>query len=138
MFKKLSSFFSCVLILLSSLFLCNMPVSAAEITPYYLYTHTASSTLTISGTTATCVSTARGYSGETTKIFIYQALQKKNSNNSWTVVSSWSETDTGYIGSATNTKSSLASGTYRLRTVFTVYAGSAYETIESISSEKTI
>ena len=79
-----------------------------------------------------------GYSGETTKIVMEQTLQKKTSSGGWSEVASWSETDTGYIGSATNTKSSLSSGTYRLKTVFTVYAGSDYEVLTKYSTEKTV
>lgn len=106
--------------------------------PCDLYTVSASSTLTISGTTATCTSTALGYANITTKIVIEHTLQKKTSSGTWSKVASWSETDTGYKGSATNTQSNLSEGTYRLKTVFTVYAGSDYETITKYSSEKTV
>lgn len=116
----------------------GLNVSANDVMPCDLYTASASSSLTISGTKATCISKATGYSGETTKIVISQTLQKKSILGTWSKVSSWSETDSGYIGSATNTKSSLSSGTYRLKTVFTVYAGSDYETITKYSSEKTV
>lgn len=105
---------------------------------YDLYTSSASSTLTISGTVTTCISKATGYSGTTTKIVINQYLQKKTSAFAWSNVKSWSETDTGFKGSATNYAYLLPSGTYRLKTVFTVYAGTKYETITKYSSEKTI
>lgn len=117
-------------------------VSAAEndygIMPAYTYTCNCSSVLSISGSSATCTSSATGYYGETTKISVYQVLQKKTSSGSWTSVGSWQETDVGYNGYASNTKTGLSSGTYRLYTVFTVYAGSNYETIEKYSSTKTI
>ncbi len=115
-----------------------MNAFAENIVPFTLYTESATSTLTISGAKATCISKATGYSGETTKIVIEQILQKKTSSGTWNEVTSWSETDTGYIGSATNTKSSLSSGTYRLKTVFTVYAGSNYEVLTKYSTEKTV
>lgn len=116
----------------------GMVAFAENIAPSTLYTDYATSTLTISGTKAICVSKAIGYSGETTKIVMEQTLQKKTSSGGWSEVASWSETDTGYIGSATNTKSSLSSGTYRLKTVFTVYAGSDYEVLTKYSTEKTV
>ena len=135
MFKKLVSVI-CVIVL--SVMCFGMIASAENITPFTLYTDYATSTLTISGTKATCVSKATGYSGETTKIVMEQTLQKKTSSGGWSEVASWSETDTGYIGSATNTKSSLSSGTYRLKTVFTVYAGNDYEVLTKYSAEKTV
>lgn len=135
MFKKLVSLI-CVMIV--SIFCFGIAVSAEIIAPCTLYTDSASSTLTISETTATCSSTAKGYANVTTKIVIKQTLQKKSSSGIWCKVASWSETDTGYKGSATNTKSGLSSGTYRLKTIFTVYAGSDYETITKYSSEKTV
>ncbi len=135
MFKKLVSVI-CVIVV--SVMCFGIIASAENIAPFTLYTDYATSTLTISGTKATCVSKATGYSGETTKIVMEQTLQKKTSSGGWSAVASWSETDTGYIGSATNTKSSLSSGTYRLKTVFTVYAGSDYEVLTKYSTEKTI
>lgn len=113
-------------------------VSAQEVSVYDLYTKSTFSTLTISGTTATCKSEATGYSGTTTKIVIVQTLQTKTSSGTWSKVKAWSETDTGYKGSLTNYAYSLSTGTYRLKSVFTVYAGTQYETITKYSSRKTI
>ncbi|NMB32881.1 MAG: hypothetical protein GX992_01390 [Clostridium sp.] len=138
MFKKLVSLITVAVILSFLLTFFSIPVSSSDVSPCYLYTYSAFSTLTISGTTATCTSTAKGYIGLTTKVYTYQALEKKNSNNSWSLVESWGKNDIGYIGSATNVKSGLAPGTYRLRTSFTVYAGSEYEIVEVLSFEKTI
>lgn len=131
-------FFVAVLSLILSLFCLNIVVSANDIMPADLYTSSCSSTLKISGTTATCTSNATGYVGETTKIVMDQTLQKKTSSGLCSKVSSWSETDKGYKGSATNTISDLSKGTYRLKTVFTIYSGTNYETIEKISSEVTV
>ena len=113
-------------------------VFAQEASVYNLYTSSCSSTLTISGTTAKCTSRATGYRNETTKIVITQTLQKKTSAGSWNNVSNWSKTDTGYKSYAANSKSNLAKGTYRLKTVFKVYAGSDYETLTKYSLNKTI
>lgn len=125
-------------------FVISNTVSAAEkipdVSPEYLYTYTCSSTLTTSGTTATCKSTAKGYYNETTKIVFKQTLQKKNSSGGWNDVTNatWTSTVYNYQGSTTNHKYSLSSGTYRLKTVFTVYAGTSYETITKYSSERVI
>ena len=135
MFKKLVSVI-CVIVV--SVLCFGMVASAENIVPFTLYTDSASSTLTIAGTTATCKSTAVGYANVTTKIVMEQTLQKKTSSGTWSKITSWSETDTGYKGSATNTKSSLSSGTYRLKTVFTVYAGNDYEVLTKYSAEKTV
>lgn len=130
-------------IVISTVCLICGTVSAAYIppdSPQYNYTQSCSSELSFSGTTATCKSNATGYLNETTKIVFEQTLQKKNSSGGWSNVNnaSWTTTVYNYKGSATNTKSSLSSGTYRLKTVFKVYAGSSYETITKYSSEKNI
>lgn len=133
MMKKFLAF---VCVAVVALFFGITRVSAETVSPRSLYTDSCTSVLTISGSTATCVSRAEGYSGTTTKIVIDQTLQKKSFFGSWNEVASWSETDTGYHGYASNTKSSLSGGTYRLKTVFTVYAGSNSEEITVYSTEK--
>lgn len=135
MIKKITAAFLTAVI--SVLVLCTV-VSANGLSLYTTYLSNCSSTLTISDTTATCTSKATGYYGETTKIAISQTLQKKNSSGDWEYVDSWSETDQGYKGSATNYAYNLSSGTYRLKSVFTVYAGSDSETVEKCSFEKTV
>lgn len=135
MFKRL---FSMIAVLVICVVSVSNTVFAVEITPYWSYTSTCSSTLSISGKTATCTSKATGYSGTTTKIVISQTLQKKTSSNSWSEVDSWSETYNSFVGTATNYSYNLSSGTYRLKSVFTVYSGSKCETITKYSSEKTL
>ncbi len=130
MIKKIISLLCAVV--LSTSFAVGNVASAAVILPdfpAYSYTRECSSDLSISGTTATCNSSVTGYYNETTKIVIIQTLQKKNSSGKWEYICSWNETIDGFKGSVTNTKSSLESGTYRLKTVFTIYAGTASETI---------
>ena len=107
-----------------------------EIDLCYLYTSSVSSNISISSKTATCNSIVTGIIGTTTKIVITQRLQKKN-GDSWSNVKSWTKTVNGYTTSFTNKKSSLASGTYRTRTIAKVYKGSAYETIKVNSSTAT-
>lgn len=135
MFKKMLSF---VLTAVLTIVLLGSVVSAAEISPYYSYTSRCSSTLIISGTTATCNSAATGYDGETTKIVVEQTLEKKTLIFFWSTVDSWNTTVIGSIADITKTKSGLSDGTYRLKTVFTVYAGSNYETITVYSSERKV
>ncbi|MDE5830274.1 MAG: hypothetical protein K2H53_00820 [Clostridia bacterium] len=134
MIKKVVSLLCAVV--LSTSFAVGNVASAAVIlpdSPAYSYTHECSSTLSISGTTATCKSSVTGYYNETTKIVIVQTLQKKNSSDNWDDICSWSDTIYSFQGSLTNTKTSLSSGTYRLKTVATVYAGTANETITKYS-----
>lgn len=136
MIKKITA--AILTVIVSVLVFCTV-VSANEISLRTTYLMTCSSTLTISGTTATCDSNATGYYGETSKIAITQILQKKISSDKWEDVNSWSETDQGYKGSATNYEYNLTKGEiYRLKSVFTVYAGSDFETVEKCSFEKTV
>ena len=124
-------------IVLSTSFVVGNVASATVIlpdSPAYSYTRECSSDLSISGTTATCKSSVIGYYNKTTKIVIKQTLQKKNSSDKWEDVCSWSDTIYSFKGSLTNTKSSLSSGTYRLKTVATVYAGTEHETITKYST----
>ncbi len=135
MIKKVASLICAVV--LSTSFAVGNVASAAVIppdAPAYSYTNECSSDLSISGTTATCESSVTGYYNKTTKIVIVQTLQKKNSSGDWDYVCSWNETINGFKGSVTNTKSSLESGTYRLKTVATVYAGTEHETITKYST----
>lgn len=139
MVKKLASFL-CAIVFSTSFAVGNI-ASAAVIppdAPAYSYTYDCSSELSISGTTATCKSSVIGYYDKTTKIVITQTLQKKNSSGNWDDVCSWNDTIYSFKGSLTNTKYSLSSGTYRLKTVATVYAGTANETITKYSNEKTV
>ncbi|MCM1577200.1 MAG: hypothetical protein NC078_00175 [Ruminococcus sp.] len=116
--------------------LCGISVCAVQ--ARYAYATSVTSTLTKSGSKLTCTSTCRGIS-TVTKITAVQYLEKKNGSN-WDTVKdgTWSgSADSSYLYMS-NSKSSLDSGTYRLRTVFTVYSGTSSETIEKTSSEVTI
>ena len=132
--KKGLSFFMAVIIALSSL--CGITVCGAEMR--YAYTVSVSSKLSISNQKATCISTASGNS-TVTKITAVQYLEKK-SGSKWYSVNDepWSDSSSSNSLTFSNSKSSLSSGTYRLRTVFTVYSGSDSETVEKISKEVTI
>lgn len=140
MTRKMLSIVLAVIVSVTSLLSGN--ILAAYIppdTPQNSYTSSCSSTLTISGTTATCTSSVTGYDA-TTKIVITQTLQKQNSSGIWTDVSgaTWSSTINDCLGWSTNTKSGLSSGTYRLKSAFKVYVGNSYEPIVKYSQSKTI
>ena len=103
------------------------------ISPLYSYTASTSSTLSFSGSTATCKSVVVGMSGYVTKIVFTQKLQQKVSG-SWTTIKTWTTTKNQVSASVVNTKSSMSAGTYRLKTSAKVYNGTAYETVTSTST----
>lgn len=103
-----------------------------EIIEDYQYTSNIHSDLSISNNTASCRSTVRGFSGLATKIEVKQTLQRQI-GSSWDYVASWDKTFISWYAIYTTTKSSLVSGTYRLRTIAKVYSGSNYETIKVFS-----
>lgn len=140
MYKKLVALLS-ALVMIMSVTSANATSYAAVIppdSPAYSYTNDCNVALSISGRKATCKSTLNGYYNTTTSIEITHTLQKKNSDNEWDDVDTWSTTINNFSGSLTSTKSSLSNGTYRVKTVFTVYSGTAHETITKYSKNKTI
>lgn len=120
-----------------------VPISAAEFkgetaAPAYEIARGSSSILTTSGTTATCVSKAEG---QCVKITSEQTLEKYW--GLWICTSAdgahWTKTVNSRSISMSNTKSGLANGKYRLKTVFTLTDSSGKtETITVYSSEKTV
>ena len=130
--KVISTIISVVIMLCLSLTAFAEPElqtpSDDDISVCYLYTDKISGTLSISNKAATCKSTVRGISGTTAKIVITLTLQKKN-GSSWNKYSSWTKTFNSWYAIYSNSKESLSSGTYRVKTVAKVYNGSAYETI---------
>ncbi len=136
--KKFISAFIILAIAVSSVF--ALPVSAyakgSVVTdiaqPCYEYTLSAKSELTVSGDTATCSSRITGLSG-VTKITAVQYLEKKTLWW-WNPVDSWEYTVNGAALEMYNSKSGLESGTYQVRTVFTVYLGTNSEEIEKCSA----
>ena len=136
--KKLISLILCLILGISCfIFPANAAVIEEEtISPMYTYTTSVTSNLSISSKTATCTSNVVGKSG-VTKIEITQRLQKKN-GDSWNNIKSWTNTYTTVGATFKNTKSSLASGTYRTRTIAKVYKGTDYETIRVNSTTVTI
>lgn len=113
--------------------------SIYSVSPYYETASAATSTLTISGTTAKCESKSIGHS-DVKSCTVEQTLEKYWGLWIWNEVegASWSDTISSVSGIVTNSKSGLESGTYRLKSVFTVTTSSGEtETITVYSDEKT-
>lgn len=126
-----------VLLALLVLFLAGISVCAYGVentaSPYYLYTTTVESNLTIAGGTAYCKSSIKG-DRTVTKIYATQYLEKKNGSK-WDIIDYWSDSVNGNSLRMSNSKDNLDSGTYQLRTVATVYSGSQSEPVEKTSKE---
>lgn len=115
-----------------------VPVSAED-SDISIYSQYYESELTVTGTTAKCKSSALDPNYQATKILVSQSLQKKNSSGNWTIVQAWSNTINYYKGTVTNSKSGLASGTYRLKSTFYLYVGNTCTSTNTVySSSKTI
>ena len=110
-----------------------------EVAPAYEIADYATSSLSISGTTAYCTSTAKGT--DAVSITVEQTLQKQGFLWLWYGVdgASWKTTVNKSSISFSNTKSGLSSGKYRLKSVFTLTDSTGKtETITVYSAEKSI
>ena len=115
-------------------------VSNEGIAPAYEYANTAKSLLYISSNSAECISRCTS-SSDVVQITVEQTLQKFWGLWVWNDVdgASWAVTERGSSISAVNTKSGLTSGTYRVKSVFTLTSSSGEtETITIYSEEETI
>ena len=113
-----------------------MPVDNG-IMPCYEIATSASSTLSFSGSTATCTSRCSG--ANTVSITAVQTLQKEGLFWIWGDVddAEWTTTINGPSIYTSNTKSGLSTGTYRLKTEFTLTNSSGEtETITVYSTEE--
>lgn len=85
---------------------------------------------------AACTASVEGYDGITTKVEIQMILQKSIKRR-WTDMVSWEGTFNeidGYLSELTT----VTTGTYRVKAIYTVYSGSAYEEITGYSQEQYI
>ena len=121
--------FALLTISMSLLMFLGVTVCAVE--ARYAYTTSVTSTLNISNGTAYCKSSAKGNS-TVTQIDGIQYLEKKNGDN-WDIVDSWSDSSLRNSLNMSNSKDNIGSGTFRVRTVFTVYSGNSSEVVEKIS-----
>ncbi len=115
-------------------------ISDEGIAPAYEYASSAKSLLHISANSAECTSNCTG-SSDIVQINVEQTLQKFWGLWVWNDVdgANWSRTRNGSFVSAINTKSGLSTGTYRLKSVFTLTSSNGKtETITVYSEEKTI
>lgn len=101
---------------------------------------TRTSTLTISSATATCNSRYSDSNGSASKVVITQSLQKQGLFWTWsTYAGEWTKNTNGSSASLSNKVYNLESGTYRVKTVFTVTdANGKTETITIYSAEKKV
>ena len=120
------------------LMLCSMGTGTfalsnePEIMPLYNYTSNYYVDLTVSGSTATGSAYLEGYQGTATKVNVVMTLQKKGLLFWSDASNDYDYTMHSYYADAENTYT-VSSGTYRLKAVFTVYSGTASETITAYS-----
>ena len=110
------------------------------VAPAYEYAMSTESYLTITSSSAECKSICEGMPG-VTKITVEQTLEKYWGLWIWNTVdgASWSKTVYSDATRLSSTKSGLDSGTYRLKSVFTLTSSDGKsETIMVYSEEKTI
>lgn len=119
------------LLTISMALLMFLGVTVYAVEARYAHTTSVTSTINIYNGTAYCKSTAQGDS-TVTQIDGIQYLEKQNGKN-WDVVESWSDSSKSNSLTMNNSKDNVGSGTFRVRTVFTVYSGSSSEVVEKIS-----
>ncbi len=134
--KKILAFFLSALVLLTF----AVSVSAESVT-FDIGGTNKKSQLFISGTNATCVSECLAESSSFKSVTIEQTLEM-HWFASWFLTvnnATWETTSTSKSVTFQNTKSGLASGTYRVKSVFTVKTTSGQtETVTVYSAEKTV
>ncbi len=142
--KRIIAFVAAVLFVIASTVTisaeCASEASSAYVTPRYSYSDGVYSTLSVSGTTATCTSRAYGKS-DVTNISVVQTLQKRGLFAIYSDVSGgkWMSSQYGNSFSISNPKYNLDSGTYRLESEFTFTTSDGdTETITVYSETKTV
>lgn len=136
MFKKVLSLLVAIVFSVSMI---GGTVWASNITPYDISGHIKNSGLSISNKTATCTSSYAGADGECASIKIVQTLEKHSWLFFWDPISentkTYYNTDDVYFK---NYKYNLESGTYRVKSVFTVtLKDGRSETVTVYSGERT-
>lgn len=107
-------------------------VITEAVQPRYAYTNSVKSNLSISNGKATCTSTVTGKS-TATKVEATQYLEKRTLFGGWKEIDHWDKTVNSDYLYMCNSKDNLDDGTYRVRTVATVYSGTDYEIVEDTS-----
>lgn len=138
MFKKLITILLTVVISISC---CVSTAHAAEATPdisiMSVYVNSKYCSISVSGTTATCVTEISGKSS-VSQVSINQTLQRKDSSGRWQYITNWNKTYTSSYGKSQNSKSSLSSGTYRQMSQIVLLVGTTLEHFTLYSEEVTI
>lgn len=128
----------CVVLSLVML-LAGVAVSAEEaaVQPRFSYTNYTATGLEITTQgVACCTANVEGYDGITTKVHIRMTLQKHNLLW-WSDVVTWENAWNNVVGTLCRT-TTVGTGRYRVKAVYTVYSGSNSEEITSTSLEKKI
>lgn len=115
----------------------NSSFEDTQISPRYAIANSATSTLSFTGTTANCVSSASGK--KTVSIYAEQTLEKYWALGIWNDVNDdpWTKTVNSSKLSMSNHAYNLESGKYRLKTEFTLTnSDGETETITVYSAEK--
>ena len=116
-------------------------VSASNVSTYDISGHSKYSSLSINNKRATCVSTYTSLSDDCSSITAVQTLEKRSLLIFWNTVGdecTKTVTNSGNL-SFTNYKDNLDSGTYRVKTVFTVVLkDGTSETVTVYSNEKEV
>ena len=111
-----------------------------EVSPAYEIAYNPTSSLNMSDKMAYCISKAKG--NNVVSITVEQTLEKYSGWFAiWNAVdgASWTETFDNNTIYVANTQSGLSSGTYRLKSIFTLKAANGKtETITVYSKEKTV
>lgn len=92
--------------------------------------------LSISGTTATVDCWVEGQYGDATKAKVIAELQVKSGNN-WIAYGTWVDTQNDYEAAVYETKEVKKGNTYRVKATYTVWEGSASESLILFSDEIT-
>lgn len=104
--------------------------------PRWSYTsHTITDLIVTTTGTASCSASATGYYGTATKVQIKMQLQQYLALQ-WTTIAEWNGTFNNYRGVLDKTKTLTSTGNYRVKAVYTVYAGSASEQSTAYSQER--
>jgi hypothetical protein len=99
-----------------------------------LYTMNLCTSLSFSGNNAICTSSAQGYPSLATRIEISMTLQERGFLGLWwNDIFTWTGAWNAYHGSLEWAAGPMPSGTYRNRTVYTIYSGSYSETFTEYS-----
>ena len=115
--KRILSIFLLVLSVLSTPCI-GLAESKGTMTPFYVAIREVEATLSLSGSTASCMGKVKAYDASTTSTVVVK-LMKKN-GTAWNEVTRWNGSGSGTSGATAKGTYSLKSGTYKVITTGTV------------------